>query len=589
MIRTHNCGQLRKEHVPEKVELAGWIDARRDHGEIIFMDLRDKHGRTQIVFDPERSRSAHDVAHTLSSEWCVKIIGTVSARPEGTVNPSIPTGEIEVEVSEVEVLSESLTPPFEIKDDIKVSEELRLKHRYLDLRRPVMQRMLQMKHRFYKSLSDILDNEGFVNVETPQLTKSTPEGARDFLVPSRVHKGSFYALPQSPQIFKQILMVAGVERYYQIVKCFRDEDLRADRQPEFTQLDMEMSFVDRDDVLEVTEKLIKGVFDEITDKVLKVPFDRLSYADALRLYGTDKPDTRFDLLLEDLTEDVRSSSFKVFSQAVSSGGRVKALRAPGFGKISRARIDKLTESAKESGAKGLAYFKVTASALESPISKFFKEEELQLFKERLAAEDGDMIFMVADQQNIANEVLGNLRLEVGREKRLFQEDEISFLWVVDFPLFKYNEDEARWVSEHHPFTGFYEEDVSKLEGDDLGGIRSKSYDLVLNGNEIASGSIRIFRRDQQRKIFEVLGLSAEEINEKFGFLMEAFNYAPPPHGGIAFGLDRMLAILSGTSSIREVIPFPKTQKGTCLLSDAPSRIEHGQLAELGLELKEESA
>lgn len=587
MIRTHDCAQLGKNNISEKVELAGWIDARRDHGQIIFMDLRDKHGRTQIVFDPEKNPEAYSMAHTLGSEWCVKVSGTVAQRPEGTVNSSIPTGEIEVDVEKIDVLSRSQTPPFEIKDEINVSEELRLKYRYLDLRRPVMQKKLDLKYRVQKTARDILDEQGFMDVETPLLTKSTPEGARDFLVPSRVQPGKFYALPQSPQIFKQILMVSGVEKYYQIAKCFRDEDLRADRQPEFTQLDMEMSFVEQDDVLNVSETVIKGILERVLDIKYPEAFPRMSYREAMEKYGSDKPDTRFGLLIEDLTEHLADSRFNVFKKAIDNGGKVKAIRAPGYAGSSRAQIDKLTDFVKGYGAKGLAFFKIENGVINSPISKFFSEEELQLFKERVAAEDDDMIFMLADDDGIVSEAMGELRLKIAREKDLIDKEVLSFLWVVDFPLFKYNEENGRWVSEHHPFTGFSEEDDSLIEAGELSKVRSKSYDLVLNGNEVASGSIRIFRRDRQKKIFDVLGLKEEEVAEKFGFLMESFKYAPPPHGGIAFGLDRIIAILLKEESIREVIPFPKTQKAACPLSGAPTEVDEKQLTDLGLEVKYE--
>ncbi len=582
MIRTHNCGELDAKAFSEEVCLSGWIASRRDHGEIIFMDLRDKHGITQLVFDPDRSKDAHHKAHGLRNEYCVRVKGKVSMRPEGTVNPKITTGEIEVEVKGIEVLSESDTTPFEVKDDIAVAEELRLKYRYLDLRRAPMQEKLRVKHKAYKYITNFLDGEGFISVETPMLTKSTPEGARDYIVPSRIQQGHFYALPQSPQIFKQLLMVAGIEKYFQIVRCFRDEDLRADRQPEFTQLDMEMSFVEQDDVLDVCERMFKGLFAETLGREIEIPFRRMDHAEAISRYGSDKPDTRFEVFLHDLTRAVEESEFKVFRNVCSSGGKVMALAAPGYGDISRKEIDELTSFVGGYGAKGLAYFKVEEDGLLSPIAKFFSPDTLRLFRETTGAKPGDMIFMVADSREVACEALGALRLSIGHKKGLIDEDAFNFLWVVDFPLFRFNRDEQRWVSEHHPFTGFREEDLDFLEKGEFSKVRSLSYDLVLNGSEIGSGSIRIHRRDLQQKVFGALGLGREECERKFGFLLEAFKYGPPPHGGIAFGMDRIIMLFTKDQSIREVIPFPKTQKGTCPLTGAPSEVDKGQLRELGI-------
>ncbi|MFH1552328.1 MAG: aspartate--tRNA ligase [Candidatus Omnitrophota bacterium] len=582
MMRTHNCGELTAKEISQKVSLCGWVASRRDHGEIIFMDLRDKHGLTQIVFDPEKNKDIHQKAHLLRNEYCVKITGLVSMRPEGTVNPRITTGEIEVEVDGVEILSESATLPFEIKDDVSVSEDVRLKYRYLDLRRASMQEKLRIKHKVYRFITDFLDEEGFTSVETPILTKSTPEGARDYLVPSRIQQGSFYALPQSPQIFKQLLMVAGIEKYFQIVRCFRDEDLRADRQPEFTQLDMEMSFVEQDDILGTCERLFKGLFAEVMGKDIKIPLARMDYAEAMNRYGTDKPDTRFDVVLHDFTQEAGNCDFKIFKNVFDAGGAVMALAAPGYGGISRKDVDGLTSFVAEYGAKGLAYFSVEKDALTSPITKFFSPDMLRLFREKTGAKDGDMIFMVADSKEVAREVLGALRLKVGREKGLIDQDRFDFLWVVNFPLFKFNHDENRWVSEHHPFTGFREEDMELLEKKELAKVRSRSYDLVLNGSEIGSGSIRIHKRDVQQKIFDALGISKQEYESRFGFLLDAFRYGPPPHGGIAFGMDRLVALFTKDASIREVIPFPKTQKGICPLTGAPSSVDEAQLRELGL-------
>jgi aspartyl-tRNA synthetase len=585
MIRTHNCGELTAQDLSKEVCLCGWIASRRDHGELIFMDVRDKHGVTQIVFDPKKNREVHEKAHQLRNEYCVKITGKVSMRPEGTVNTKIKTGQIEIEVKEIEVISESETPPFEIKDDVDVAEDVRLKYRYLDLRRAPMQEKLRIKHKVYRFVTDFLDDEGFISVETPILTKSTPEGARDYLVPSRIQQGSFYALPQSPQIFKQLLMIAGVEKYFQIVRCFRDEDLRADRQPEFTQLDMEMSFVEQDDVLEVCERMFKGLFAEVMKRDIKIPFTKMDYEEAMNRYGTDKPDTRFELFLHDFTSAVSECDFEVFKSALSSGGRVMALAAPGCGDMSRKELDVLTAFVAEYGAKGLAYFKVKEKELTSPIVKFFSSDMLRLFRDETGAKAGDMIFMIADSRQVACEAMGALRLKIGREKGLIDNNRFDFLWVVNFPLFKFNKDENRWVSEHHPFTSFREEDMEFLDRGELEKVRARSYDLVLNGSEIGSGSIRIHRRDVQQKIFNALGLSSQECERKFGFLLEAFRYGPPPHGGIAFGMDRIVTLFTKDPSIREVIPFPKTQKGICSLTGAPSNVDDAQLRELGLKLR----
>jgi len=585
MLRTHNCGELRIDHLSEEVRLCGWINSRRDHGEIIFMDLRDKNGVTQVVFDPAKNRDAHSKAHELRAEFCVQVTGIVEKRPEGTINDKIPTGEIEVDVHLIEILSESDTPPFEVKDTVNVSEEVRLKYRYLDLRRAPMQEKIRIKHETYKFFNEFLDSEGFVSVETPVLTKSTPEGARDYLVPARIHQGSFYALPQSPQIFKQLLMVAGVEKYYQIARCFRDEDLRADRQPEFTQLDMEMSFIDQEDIFDVCERMFQNLFSSVMKKDIPVPFERIKYNDAMNRYGSDKPDLRFDLFLHDLTEKAGDCDFKIFKQAVSSGGMIMGIAAPGYSGLSRKEIDELTSFVGEYGAKGLAFFKVEEDEVVSPIAKFFSAGTLADFRDITGAVPGDMIFMVADNPDVARESMGALRLKIARDKGLCEPDRYKFAWITDFPLFKYNKDENKWVSEHHPFTSFYGEDMEYLEKNELSRVRSLSYDLVLNGSEIGSGSIRIHRRDIQQKIFNILGLSREECEAKFGFLLEAFKYGPPPHGGVAFGLDRLVTIFTGDSSIREIIPFPKTQKGTCPLTDAPSLVDDRQLRELGLKLK----
>ncbi|MDD5634342.1 MAG: aspartate--tRNA ligase [Candidatus Omnitrophica bacterium] len=584
MLRTHNCGELMAENISAEVCLAGWVASRRDHGEIIFMDLRDKHGVTQIVCDPEKNKDVHQKAHELRNEYCVKVTGKVTRRPEGTINPKIATGEIEIEVSKIEVLSKADTLPFEVKDDITVSEDVRLRYRYLDLRRPVMQKKLEMKHKVYSFITDFFDKEGFVSVETPMLTKSTPEGARDFLVPSRTTRGSFYALPQSPQLFKQLLMVSGLEKYYQIARCFRDEDLRADRQPEFTQLDIEMSFVEEEDIFGVCERFFGSLVHKILGRELKIPFQRLNYYEAMEKYGSDKPDTRFDVCLHDITALGAKSDFKIFKEVASSGGKVAAIAAPGYGTISRKDIDVLTAFVGEYGAKGLAYFKVENGELVSPIAKFFSREILEMIRQQTQAAPGDMIFMVADTRDVVYSSLGALRLKIGREKGLIDENKLQFLWIVNFPLFKFNKDESKWVSEHHPFTSFKMEDMELIEKNELDKIRSNSYDLVLNGSEIGSGSIRIHDRDIQQKIFDILGLTKEECAVKFGFLLEAFNYGPPPHGGVAFGLDRLVTLFTRDQSIREVISFPKTQKGTCLLTGAPTEVTEEQLRDLGIKV-----
>ena len=587
MLRSHNCGELNKNDISKEVFLCGWVESRRDHGDIIFIDIRDKYGITQLVFDPTKDKQIHQKAHNLRNEYCIRVSGKVSLRPEGTINPKINTGEIEIYVEKIEVLSESETPPFEIKEDINVSEEIRLKYRYLDLRRNKMQKRLSIRHNIYKFIMDFLDNEKFTYVETPILTKSTPEGARDFLVPCRIQEGRFFALPQSPQIFKQLLMVSGLDRYFQIAKCFRDEDLRADRQPEFTQLDMEMSFVTQEDILDLCERLFKELFSVVFDiKNIQIPFQKIDYNEAINKYGSDKPDTRFDLFLNDLTDIVKKGcDFKVFQDAIDSNGKIMGLVAPGYSDISRKEIDNLTNFVKEFGAKGLAFFKITDQGLVSPITKFFSEDMLSMFKEKTNAQIGDMIFILADKKEIVCEALGALRLKIGNDKNLIDKNKFNFNWVINFPLFKFNNEENRWVSEHHPFTYFREEDNKYFETNELLKIRSLSYDLVLNGNEIGSGSIRIHRKDVQEKIFNVLGLSEEECNKKFGFLLQAFKYGVPPHGGIAFGIDRIISIFTKDLSIRELIAFPKTQKATCPLSEAPSDVDNKQLDDLNIKVK----
>jgi len=592
MLRTHTCGELNKENLDQEVTLSGWVSTRRDHGNLIFIDLRDREGLTQIVFNPEEDKELHDMAQTLRNEFVVQARGKVRNRPEGTINPKLPTGEIEVSVAELNILNPSKTPLFEIEDDTDLSEDLRYTYRYLDLRRPKMLNNLVLRHKVCKLMRDYLDKNGFIEVETPVLTKSTPEGARDYLVPSRVNLGKFFALPQSPQLFKQLLMVSGVDKYFQIAKCFRDEDLRADRQPEFTQLDIEISFVEEKDIFALIEGLLKIIFKEAIGYDLKTPFDIVSYKDSMARFACDKPDRRFGLEMTDLSSDLSGCGFKVFKQVIESGGIVKGFNLKKIlpdGKqakeMPRSRIDSLTDFAKAQGVAGLAYFKVESGELAGPIAKFFDDSEKLLIKEKMNAGDGDYLFFIADKPAIANEALTRLRNRLADEEQIIDKERHDFLWVSDFPLFKFNEEENRWESEHHPFTGFDENDTDFLKTDP-GKIRSRSYDLVFNGVEIASGSIRIHRKDLQDKIFDAIGIDEKEAKERFGFLTDALSYGAPPHGGIALGLDRLVAMICGSDSIREVIAFPKTQKAVCPLTKAPSEISNRQLDELGLDLKD---
>ncbi len=584
MKRTHTCGELTGKDTGKDVVLAGWVHRRRDHGGLIFIDLRDREGITQVVFNPEISKELHQTAQTLRNEYVVAAEGRVRNRPEGTGNPRIKTGEVEVEAVKLTVLNAAQTPPFEIDDDSQISEELRFTYRFLDLRRKPARDKLIIRHKVCQTTRNFLDKEGFIEVETPILTKSTPEGARDYLVPSRVNPGKFFALPQSPQLFKQILMVAGMDKYFQIAKCFRDEDLRADRQPEFTQLDIEMSFVDVDDILDLTERLMKEIFKKAIGLDLKTPFPRLKHSEAVDRFGIDKPDTRFGMELVDLTETLKGGKFQTFEKVIGAGGIVKALNLKVKAEISRSEIDGLTELAIKLGAKGLAWFKAGDGNVESPIAKFFDGERIKALLKKMEASKGDLILMVADKKNTVNEVLAQLRLTIAERYGLIPKDSFNFLWVVEFPWFKYNDEEKRWEAEHHPFTAPYEEDLQFIESDPQR-VRGKAYDLVLNGVEISSGSIRIHDRQTQLRIFKAIGLGDEEVKARFGFLLDAFSYGAPPHGGIAPGLDRLIAMMTGSPSIRDVIAFPKTQKAACFMTGAPSDVSEKQLKELGLILK----
>ncbi|MBR7163569.1 MAG: aspartate--tRNA ligase [Clostridia bacterium] len=584
--RTHKCGDLRKEHVGSEVTVMGWAHAYRNLGGVIFVYLRDRSGMVQLVFNEEENKAIFEKAETIRNEFVLAAVGEVVLRDEAAVNDKVPTGAIEITVKELRILSKAETPPIYIEENSDVREEVRLKYRYLDLRRPDMQRLMELRHRVCKIVRDYYDQNGFLEIETPMLTKSTPEGARDYLVPSRVHPGHFYALPQSPQLYKQLLMLSGMDRYLQIVKCFRDEDLRADRQPEFTQIDLEMSFVNVDDVLEINEGLMKVIFKEILGIDLKTPFRRMTYREAMDRFGSDKPDTRFGFELVDLSDVVKNCGFKVFTDAVAGGGSVRAINCKGgASKLSRRDLDSLVDFVKIYKAKGMAWITVEEDGIKSSIAKFLNEDEIQNILAKTEAEAGDTIMFVADRNEVVYDALGNLRLELARRFDMLKKDEYDLLWVTEFPLFEYSEEEDRYVAKHHPFTMPMDEDIPLLATEPQK-VRAKAYDMIFNGNEVGGGSLRIFNTELQQQMFEALGFTKEEAWEQFGFLMNAFRYGTPPHGGMAYGLDRLVMLLAGRDSIRDVIAFPKVKDASELMTETPGTVSQKQLEELHLHLSE---
>ncbi|WP_226037001.1 aspartate--tRNA ligase [Aquibacillus saliphilus] len=578
-------GELRKQHVEQKVNLKGWVQKRRDLGGLIFIDLRDRSGLVQIVFNPEVSESALQIADKVRSEFVIEVSGKVVEREESTVNPKMGTGEIEVFVEEITILNQAKNPPFQIQDNTDVAEDLRLKYRYLDLRRESMQETFKLRHKTSQVIRNFLNDEEYLEMETPMLTKSTPEGARDYLVPSRVHSGHFYALPQSPQLFKQLLMVSGFERYFQFARCFRDEDLRADRQPEFTQIDIETSFMTSDDIMAMTERMMQKVMKEVKGIDVQIPFERIEYDESMERYGSDKPDTRFEMELVSVSEVVKDSGFKVFSSAVSGGGKVSAINVKGQAtNFSRKDIDHLTDFVKIYGAKGLAWLKVEEDELKGPISKFLSEQEVAGLKSSLKTESGDLLLFVADKTSVVYDSLGALRLKLAKELQLIDESLFNYLWVTDWPLFEYDEEQSSYSAAHHPFTMPAASDMEKLTTNP-GEVKAQAYDLVLNGYELGGGSLRIYQSDLQNEMFEVLGFTKDEAEAQFGFLLEALEYGAPPHGGIALGFDRFIMLLAGKNNLRDTILFPKTASASCLLTEAPGGVSKSQLDELHLSLK----
>ena len=592
-MRTHYCGELNRDHIDQEVILCGWAHRRRDHGGVIFIDLRDNKGLAQIVIDPD-TKEAFSTAESIRNEYVLKVTCKVRLRPEGTVNKNLPTGEVEMLASTVEILNASLTPPFMLDDDT-ITESIRLEHRFIDLRRDQMQKNMQLRYDISKNIRQYLDHESFIEIETPILTRSTPEGARDYLVPSRVHHGEFFALPQSPQLFKQILMVSGFDRYFQIAKCFRDEDLRADRQPEFTQIDIEASFVDEEDIMSIAENMTREMFKKVMDQSLPQSFPRMTYQEAMHRFGSDKPDLRVTLELIELTEEMKDVDFKVFSSAANmDNGRVAALRIPNGAEPSRSEIDAYTEFVKIYGAKGLAYIKINdknllnEEGLQSPIVKNIHVDALKAIIEKTSAENGDLVFFGADKRTVVNEALGALREKIGHDKKHLTNEPWAPVWIVDFPMFDFDEEGNRWNALHHPFTSPKDGHEGLLETDP-GNCLSKAYDMVINGWEVGGGSIRIHQQTVQSKVFKALNISDEEAREKFGFLLDALQYGAPPHGGLAFGLDRLATLLAGADSIRDVIAFPKTQKAQCLMTQAPNMVDEKQLRELHIKVRPTNA